>query len=251
MRARRKQLLIVIVCLLVANACTKYKGFVVSGDTPILLFNGAGTSPGDVDAIEAILKNNHLTYSTVNSSQLNKMSESSLEKHRLLIVPGGNFIDIGGGLSSDATMNIHNAVHDGLNYVGFCAGAFFASSYPGYNGLNLTSGVKFGFYSAERKGVRKAAVAIATAEGTTQDQYWEDGPQLSGWGAVVAKYPDRTPAIAEGSFGSGWVVLTGIHPEAPERWRRGLTFTTSASMDNAYAGTLIKAALNREPLPHY
>jgi len=31
-----------------------------SGSAPILLFNGTGTSPGDVAAIEAILDSNHL-----------------------------------------------------------------------------------------------------------------------------------------------------------------------------------------------
>lgn len=47
------------------------------------------------------------------------------------------------------------------------------------------------------------------------------------------------------------MILTGIHAEAPESWRRGLTFTTPASVDNAYAATLISAALNRTPLQHY
>jgi len=47
------------------------------------------------------------------------------------------------------------------------------------------------------------------------------------------------------------VILSGIHPEAPESWRRGLTFTTPASVDNAYAATLISAALNWIRLKHY
>jgi hypothetical protein len=50
--------------------------------------------------------------------------------------------------------------------------------------------------------MRKAAVAI-TAGGQTLDQYWEDGSQLNGWGAVVARYPDLTPATVEGAFGHG------------------------------------------------
>jgi hypothetical protein len=54
----------------------------------------------------------------------------------------------------------------------------------------------------------------------------------------------------EGTSGSGWVVLSGVHPEAPAAWRRGMTFTTPVSVDNAYAATLIRAALNRSPLSH-
>ena len=111
--------------------------------------------------------------------------------------------------------------------------------------------MKFGFYAGEYRGLRKAAVAITVAGGPTLDQYWEDGPQLAGWGAVVGKYPDGTPAIVEGTFGDGWMILTGVHAEAPESWRGGMTFKTPATEDNTYAGTLIQAALNRTPLSHF
>ena len=134
-------------------------------------------------------------------------------------------IHIGNSLTSSTTANIRSAIQNGLNYLGICAGAFFAGNSP-YNGLNLTSGSRFGFYAAEARGIRKAAVAITVAGGQTLDQYWEDGPQLTGWGAVVGKYPDGTPAIVEGTFGSGWVILTGVHPEAPASWRRGMDFRT-------------------------
>jgi glutamine amidotransferase-like uncharacterized protein len=137
-----------------------------------------------------------------------------------------------------------------LNYLGICAGAFFAGETP-YNGLNLTSGVKFTFYALEDRGVRKAAVEIAIAGSPALTHYWEDGPQLTGWGDVVARYPDGTPAIVEDNVGDGWVILSGIHPEAAESWRRGLTFNTTASVDNAYAATLISAAMNRIRLEHY
>lgn len=90
---------------------------------------------------------------------------------------------------------------------------------------------------------------IAVAGATTLDHYWEDGPQLTGWGTVVGKYPDGTPAIVQGTCGTGCVILCGVHPEAPASWRRGMAFTTPASADTACAWTLIHAALNRESLP--
>jgi glutamine amidotransferase-like uncharacterized protein len=226
-----------------------------NGSTPtasILLFNGTGTSANDVAAVEAILKNNHLSYSTAESSQLNRMDQSKIRHYRLLIVPGGDFVEIGNSLTPDATGHIRKAVQDGVNYLGICGGGFFAGKYnPPYNGLNLTSGVRFGFYAAESRGIRKAAVAIGFAGAPTLDQYWEDGPEFTGWGAVIGKYPDGTPAIVEGTFGSGWVILSGVHPEAPATWRHGMTFNTPASVDNAYAGTLIRAALNRTALSHW
>jgi len=217
---------------------------------PILLFSGRGTSPGDVAALEKILSREHLEYSTIGTRQLNGLTELEIRKCRLLIVPGGNFEQIGKSLSLAAAANVRGSARNGLNYLGICAGAFFAGNSP-YNGLNLTSGARFGFYAAEARAVRKSAVAITDAGGQTLDQYWEDGPQLTGWGAVVARYPDGTPAVVEGTYGSGWVILSGIHPEAPADWRRGMDSKTSADTDHAYAAALIRAALNRESLPHY
>ena len=53
------------------------------------------------------------------------MSEAQLMAYRLLIFPGGNFIDMGNSLTTDATAHIHNAVQGGLNYLGICAGVDF------------------------------------------------------------------------------------------------------------------------------
>lgn len=216
----------------------------------ILLFNGSGTSTGDVAALKKILTSQHLSYSTVGSWQLNRMTASSIRGYRLLIVPGGNFEEIGNSLTASTTTNIRKAIQNGLNYLGICAGAFFAGNSP-YNGLYLTSGVRFPFYAAEARGMRKAVVTIALAGGQTLDQYWEDGPQLTGWGTVVGKYPDGAPAIVEGTCGSGWVVLTGVHPEAPTSWQRGMNSRTAVDSDHAYSAALVRAALNGEWLPHY
>jgi glutamine amidotransferase-like uncharacterized protein len=258
MGAANARLVMTALCaVLIATALTACRA---SGDenrmpahasiAPTLLFNGTGASPGDVAAIERILSSEHLNYSTVNSPQLNGMSESRIREYHLLIVPGGNFVHIGNSLTASTSANIHDAIQNGLNYLGICAGAIFAGNSP-YNGLNLTSGSRFGFYAAETRGIRKAAVIITFAGGETLDQYWEDGPQLTGWGAVVGRYPDGTPAIVEGTLGSGWVILTGVHSEAPASWRRGMDFRTPVNIDHAYAATLIRAALNRELLPHY
>lgn len=79
----------------------------------------------------------------------------------------------------------------------------------------------------------------------------EDGPQLGGWGAVLARYPDGSAAAAEGRFGRGRVILLGFHAEAPATWRRGMRFRTSADVDNDYAVRLIRAAAGGLPLAHY
>ena len=221
-----------------------------NGPAQILLFTGYGTSPNDVKAIETILKAHQLAYFKAGSSQLDGLSESQLAAYRLIIVPGGNYITMGNNLTSRATTNIYHAVQGGVNYLGICAGAILAGQ-TSSNNFNLTSGVRFDFYAEVNRGIHKSAVAIAGVGTPTIEHYWEDGPQFSGWGAVVGKYPDGTPAIAEGTSGKGFVILCGVHPEAPENWRSGMTFTTSASVANDYAGTLIEAALKGTWLPHY
>ena len=218
--------------------------------TSILLFNGAGTSPSDVAALENILRSHHFNYSMVDSPQLNAMSESQLLGYRLLVVPGGNFVEMGKSLTPGTPGNIRGAVASGLNYLGICAGAFLAGNSP-INGLNLTNGISFPFYSAEGQGIRKAALWIQAAGEPPLQHYWEDGPALTGWGDVVGMYPDGTAAIVEANVGAGWVILLGIHPEAPESWRRGMEFRTPARIDTAYMVTLIDAALQRTRLAHF
>ena len=210
----------------------------------ILLFNGRGTSRNDVAALEDILRERGWRYSTASSSRLDAIADSELQHYRLLVVPGGNFVDIGNGLAPDTPIKLRRAVERGVSYLGICAGAFFAGASP-YNGLNLTRGVRFPFYALEERGVRKAPVLVSTAAGAALEIYWEDGPQLTGWGQPVATYPDGTPAVVQGTFGQGWVVLSGVHPEAPESWRRGMAFTTPAAPSRAFAAALIDAALNR------
>ena len=77
------------------------------------------------------------------------------------------------------------------------------------------------------------------------------GHSFRGGARFVSKYPDGTPAMVEGKSGNGWVMLSGVHPEAPANWRTGMTFKTPLATDLAYAGTLITAALNGTTLTHY
>lgn len=216
----------------------------------VLLFNGTGTSRNDVAAVEELLRACQLDYVTANSQQLNRLSDTELATYRLLIVPGGNYIKMGDSLTASTTANIRRAVQGGLNYLGICAGGLLAGDAK-CNSLNLTSGVRFGFYSDVNRNIHKAAVPITCVGKPTLDHYWEDGPQFTGWGDIVGKYPDGTPAIVEGEFGQGWVVLCGVHPEAPAGWRKGMKFTTSADVDHAHGRELLDAALSRKSLPHY
>jgi hypothetical protein len=223
----------------------------LSGTAPILIYNGSGTSSTDVVAIESIVTSMGLGYHTANSSQLNSMTESQLLAYRLFLMPGGNAITISGYLTKNAVANVHNAVSAGLNYLGICAGGFFGGSSAYHNYSNLTNGRWFNVYSNNGKGIGKEAISISFATGTKLDMYWQDGPNLSGWGSVIAKYPNGNSAMTEGYWGKGFVLLCAVHPEAPANWRYGMSFYTPLDVDLAYARTLVSAALNRTMLRHY
>lgn len=216
----------------------------------ILLFRGAGASRNGVKAIESILKNGGHAYSLVDSEQLNRLSESDLRTYRLLIVPGGNYLTMGNSLTPDTAAKVRRSVESGVNYLGVCAGGLLAGQ-GASNGFNLAAGVRFGFYQEVNRGVHKAAVVVTGVDGTSIEHYWEDGPQFAGWGSVVGRYPDGTPAVVEGNAGKGWVILCGVHPEAPEVWRQGMAFSTPAEKANRYAATLVEAALTGSQLPHF
>jgi glutamine amidotransferase-like uncharacterized protein len=243
----RSGLFVLCFALLALSGCAQTES---NTSASILLFNGTGTSPDDVTAIAKILKEKGLDYATANSRQLNGMSEPQLTAYRLMIVPGGNYIRMGNSLTPEATQRIRNAVQRGVNYLGICAGGLLAGKAKS-NSLNLTSGVKFGFYAAVNRNIHKAAVPITCVDAPVIEHYWEDGPQFTGWGQVVGKYLDGTPAIVEGTCGKGWVILCGVHPEAPESWRRGMKFTTPVTAANAYTGALVDSAMHGTLLPHY
>ena len=84
-----------IVAVLFANCKSVIK------EAPIILFNGTGTSPKDVEAVKNILSSNHMDFTLVNSAQLNGLDPSQLSKYKLIIIPGGNFIDIGKSLTEE------------------------------------------------------------------------------------------------------------------------------------------------------
>lgn len=213
----------------------------------VLLFNGTGVDY-EWPSLEAVLKSNAIPYVTANSGQLNRMTVQELSQYKLLLIPGGNSIVIANHLTPTALANVHTAVTvNGLNYLGICAGSWVAS-----DSLDLTSGVRFDVYPDWNKSHNPEALWISfPAPQAKLSIYWHDGPQLNGWGLVVGTYPTGSAAIAEAYAGKGFVVLSGVHPDAPASWRTCCKFGTPLQVDLAYTATLIKAAMNATFLPHF
>ena len=123
-------------------------------------------------AVEIILKDRHLNYSTVNSRQLNGLNESQLMAYRLMIVPGGNFIAIGNGLTSSTTAHIHNAaagVHRAKSGIRdpFTLGILSAPACGGLEGVKRK--VRWTFRSPETRSAVRDGQSEARGRGPPQD----------------------------------------------------------------------------------
>src|SRR3989338_8317087 len=185
-----------------------------AGSVQILLFNGIGTSLSDWKNLEVIIKSMGLTYQLVNSSVLNNMSLSTLKTYGMILIPGGNSNTINNALTKSTKIRVSQAVRDGgVSYLGICAGAFDA--------------------------------------GSSRYLMWYDGPSTPEWyRGVVARYPGGKPAISQTWTGSGFVIVSGPHPEAPPSWQWDSGKDPDGT-DYDIAMKLIRAALYRQPLPVY
>src|ERR1700712_4182527 len=102
--ARIKNKLIYCITFIVASFFINCKSELKQA--PVLLFNGTGTSPNDVEAIKDILSSNHTDFVLVNSDWLNGLDTSLLRRYKLLIVPGGDFIAMGKSLTKRTVNNV-------------------------------------------------------------------------------------------------------------------------------------------------
>jgi len=214
-----------------------------------LVYNGTGSSPSDVTALEGILSSMGVAYDTANSAQMNSMSKATLISYKLIVWPGGNSIDMGNSLTASTTALVRSAVVQyGVSYIGFCAGAFMAESSTLYNVFHL-AGTWFNFYQANLTNM----VWVTFPNGTQRDLVYWEGPQLTGFGYTIAKFPNGQPAISESHVGKGFVLLSGMHPEAPADWRDGFASPDADGVapDIAYAAVLLSSALYQTMLPHF
>lgn len=215
----------------------------------VLFYNGAGATSGEIADLEAMITRAGYTYQAVDAADLAIMTPAELASYKLIVWPGGNAITQENALSaanSAIFANIRNAVEkSGVSYIGFCAGSFIAESSKEYHTFDIAR-TYFNFY-------KQNAIEMVSLEFPTSSNmevvYW-NGPIVN-FGYTVARYPNQSEAIGEDFVGNGFVILSGLHPEAALNW--GVAGYTAAeeTADNSYAVTLIKAAYNRTLLPHY
>jgi glutamine amidotransferase-like uncharacterized protein len=214
----------------------------------VLIYVGYGTTSGSAAGLEKAITGAGYTYTAVTAPQMNAMTRAQFDAYKLIVIPGGNSINIGTSLTKTTTNNVHNAVTlDGVSYFGVCAGAFMAETSSLYNTFKLAPSY-FNFY--DQNAIKWVEVTFP-GKPNLDMAYW-NGPELNGFGSVVAKYGSNgQAAIAEGKVGAGWVIISAVHPEATSSWGISGTDGDDIAADNAYAITLVKAAFNKTSLAHY
>lgn len=153
------------------------------------------------------------------------LTAETLADVRVWIQPGGDAIRVARALSSEQKRLLRSFVASGGGYIGLCAGAFFADEKVDdaltIDGLNLLPGV-----THDKSPLDKEAMILPIRwEGATRHIYFQDGPtfelRAKANTEVLGRYEDdNAPAILRFRFGLGKVVLSGVHPEAPEAWIR-------------------------------
>lgn len=193
-------------------------------DCTVGLYTGKGSWDVDIAALHNFLEAHNLTgveidQQTISSAELGQICD-------ILVFVGGWSAEYMNYIENHA--NIRSFVENGGTFVGFCAGAYYASStmrwkdglfeYP----LGLFSGeaagpLSLGWGTLAPVELNKG-IPFNEKFGDTMEMWYFDGPRFTGFGGsdvdVLACYSfNDEAAIIAFSFGSGRVMLSGPHPE--------------------------------------
>ncbi len=229
------------------------------GNGGALVYSGTGSWPYESRALLDILHQHGVPAWQVVESQLSEMSLDQLASFSLLVMGGGDSNTIVGALTPDTRAKLREAVQErGLNYLGFCAGAWIAvgpSPPAGEDlrfGLGLFDSVFLDFTSMHRDGKEFAMIKAIFGDRSFRDLLWWGGPvTFDQPGAVVARYADGSPAISQTMSGSGFVLISGLHPAVGADMIRGLGLQDSDGENLDYAWTLLDAAMHQTRLPAF
>ncbi|GAA5796945.1 hypothetical protein HPULCUR_002323 [Helicostylum pulchrum] len=205
----------------------------------VLIYNGNGTSPNSVKqtytTLKAILGH---AYDVMKVDAVMLKTEPWEETCSLLVIPGGRDQPYCEDLNGAGNKKIKNYVAGGGHYLGFCAGAYYASKEIEFekgskNGQEIIGSRELGFFDGvcrgtmfpgfvynSEKGAR--SVSIVTSDQTINTYYNGGGYFVNASEMdhvkVICRYNvvDKEKEFAAGvecQVGKGSAVLFGVHPE--------------------------------------
>jgi glutamine amidotransferase-like uncharacterized protein len=137
---------------------------------------------------------------------------------KVWIHPGGYAGTGMNAMSPVLKRNLKNFIWNGGGYVGYCAGAFVATSTVGTTRIRGL-GIIPGNTKLYGKGIR---IFKSNWQGSERYIYWEGGPYFRNMPETVehlAFYPNGASASVRTRYGKGRVWVTGLHPESPQWWK--------------------------------
>lgn len=152
------------------------------------------------------------------------------EHAKVWIQPGGIAVTAYFAMSGKLRQELVHFIADGGGYVGFCAGAYLATSQIGstrYAGLGILPGGTEPYRTHTETPAVDYSFQDVSWNGKHRKIYYEGGPVLynvhesettGSAGEIIAYYETGDIAAARASFGAGRVFVSGPHPEAPAIW---------------------------------
>lgn len=192
-----------------------------------LVYGGDGACPED--CVAGAVKAAELAGLTALVVDPKKYDPKIFDSAAVWIQPGGVAVTASLAMGSKLKTLLRNFVKNGGGYVGFCAGAFLATSRigtSGYSGLGITVGNTILYEGNDTYPSIEKMNFFLDSGNQTRDIYWEGGPRFTFSNTdfkkieVKARYA-KTNQIStiRTTYGKGRVFVTGAHPEAPEWWR--------------------------------
>lgn len=226
-----------------------------------LIFNGASSWWPEVSSISRNLQEHGVKYVQVDTARLEEMSVAEIAAYDLLIVPGGDATAMNASMSKASRARIREAVQEkGVNYLGFCAGAWLAvgpkpaegdDEIGGY-GLRLWDAPVLEIASLAKQGSSHAVSPAVFADGTRRELLWYGGPSTPNIaGGVVARFSDGSPAITQMRSGAGFVMISGLHPTATTSLLKSLGYSQWEAVAPELTWKMLEAALRARPLPAF
>jgi len=183
----------------------------------------------------------------------NTFDSNVLKDAAVWIQPGGKSKGAANAMGSKMLGQIRAFIKNGGGYVGFCAGAFLATSKIGTswsNGLGIVPGRTI-LYKAKNY-VTMEKINFVTSSGIKSRQiYWEGGPYFSlpkKSGVEVRATYAKTGQVSaiRTAYGKGRVAVTGDHPEAPQWWRDSSNLLDPDGTDYEITSEMIQWVISKK-----
>ncbi|OFZ30663.1 MAG: hypothetical protein A2622_13415 [Bdellovibrionales bacterium RIFCSPHIGHO2_01_FULL_40_29] len=227
--------------------------------TTVLIYGGPGSWKAEIAALKNILFHQSLSYEVLKPNEINQMMESDYAKYKAIIFAGGDAPTVRQALSLQTRHYIRRAVQtQGLNYLGFCAGAWLAVApepAPGQDvvyGLGVIDGPVQELTQLSKMGLKYALDRSIFPDGSQRNLLWYGGPITPNHaGSIVAKYSDGTAAISQIRSGKGLVVISGLHPAATKGILKSLDINDKEASAPDFAWSLLEAVIHDKLLPTF